>query len=98
MVHTSARIIGSPSVPSASLLAGGGFKKGLVYGETDELGYKSVVDRVSVPDLHATILSLLGLDHEQVTYPHNGNTETSTDSKVNDARVVADLLESPPAA
>ena len=80
------------------LLAGGGFKKGLVYGETDELGYKSVVDRVSVPDLHATILSLLGLDHDQVTYPHNGNTETSTDSKVNDARVVTDLLESPPAA
>ena len=59
------------------ILTGGGFKKGLIYGETDDLGYKSVVNRVSVPDLHATILSLLGLDHERVTYPHNGNTETS---------------------
>ena len=43
--------------------AGGGFKKGLIYGETDEFGYKSVVNRVPVPDMIATVLHQLGLDH-----------------------------------
>jgi hypothetical protein len=74
------------------LLAGGGFKPGLVYGETDEFGYKSVVNRVSVPDLHATIYHLLGLDHTQLVYPLHGIPETPTDAKVNGARIVQPLL------
>ncbi len=76
------------------VMAGGGFKKGFVHGETDEFGYKAVVDRVSVPDLHATILYCLGLDHTRVTYKHHGTDEIPTDAKVNDARVVSGLLES----
>jgi hypothetical protein len=80
------------------LLSGGGFKKGLAYGETDEFGYKAVKDRVSVPDLQATILSLVGLDHNRLSYPFHGNLETPTDAKVNGAKVVKDLLISPSAA
>ena len=45
------------------LLAGGGFKAGHVHGATDEVGYKAVEERVSVPDLHATLLHQLGMDH-----------------------------------
>ena len=46
-------------------MAGGGVKNGLVHGETDDYGYYAVEDKVHVHDLHATILHLLGLDHEQ---------------------------------
>jgi hypothetical protein len=55
--------------------AGGGFRKGLIYGETDDFGYKSVVNRVSVPDMIATVLQQLGLDHQQVRYPYGGRVE-----------------------
>ena len=78
------------------LLSGGGFKKGLVHGETDEFGYKSVVDRVSVAELHASILYALGLDHKRLTYLHNGVEESLTDSRLSKAEVVGNLLESPP--
>lgn len=74
------------------LLAGGGFRAGLVYGETDDVGYKAAHNRVSVPDLHATILRQLGLDHDRLTYRHHGSDETLTDARVTQARVVADLL------
>ena len=77
------------------LLAGGGFKGGLTYGETDEFGYKAVVNRVGVPDLHATIYSLLGVDHNRLIYPHHGTPETPTDAKVNGAKVIRELLQSP---
>lgn len=59
--------------------AGGGVKGGVHYGETDELGHKAVVDRVSVNDLHATILHLLGLDHKRLTYRFNGRDFRLTD-------------------
>ena len=49
-------------------LAGGGVRGGLAYGATDEFGWDAVEDRVHVHDLHATILHLLGLDHEKLTY------------------------------
>ncbi|MFO1020847.1 MAG: DUF1501 domain-containing protein [Planctomycetales bacterium] len=74
------------------ILAGGGFKKGLVHGATDEVGYRSVEGRVSVQDLHATILNQLGLDHNRVTYRHHGGDETLTDSRITNARVVKELL------
>lgn len=53
-------------------LAGGGVKGGTSYGETDELGHEAAVDRHHVRDLHATILRLMGLDHEQLTYHYGG--------------------------
>lgn len=74
------------------LVAGGGFKAGHVHGATDEVGYKSVENRVSVHDLHATILHQLGLDHERLTFHHHGRDETLTDAPVSNARVVAELL------
>ena len=52
-------------------LAGGGVRGGLAYGATDEFGWDAVEDRVHVHDLHATILHLLGLDHEKLTYRHS---------------------------
>jgi hypothetical protein len=60
-------------------LAGGGVKGGVHYGETDEIGHKAAVDRVSVHDLHATILHLLGLDHTKLTYKYNGRNFRLTD-------------------
>lgn len=60
-------------------LAGAGVKGGTLYGETDELGYKAVFNPVTVNDLHAAILHLLGLDHEQLTYTHNGQRFLLTD-------------------
>ena len=53
-------------------LAGGGIKPGITYGATDELGYNAVENPVHVHDLHATILHLLGIDHERFTIPHQG--------------------------
>ncbi len=60
-------------------MAGGGIKGGTSYGATDEIGHKAVDDRVSVNDLHATILHLLGVNHEQLTYRHNGRDFRLTD-------------------
>ncbi|MCE9609586.1 MAG: DUF1501 domain-containing protein [Chthoniobacter sp.] len=53
-------------------LAGAGLKGGTAFGETDDFGLRSVQDAVTWPDLHATVLHLLGLDHERLTYYHNG--------------------------
>src|SRR5262245_46934928 len=77
------------------LLAGGGFQAGHVHGATDEVGYKSVENRVSVQDLHATLLHQLGLDHTKLAYRHHGSDETLTDARVTNARVVKDLLARP---
>jgi hypothetical protein len=78
------------------LLAGGGFKAGHVHGATDDFGYKAQLDRVSVPDLHATVLHQLGLDHRRLWYPYHGRRETLTDPAVTGARIVDELLESAP--
>lgn len=61
------------------LLAGGGFKPGLTYGETDEIGYNVVRDRLHVHDLHATVLHQLGLDHLKLTYRFQGRDFRLTD-------------------
>jgi hypothetical protein len=61
------------------LMAGGGTRGGYAHGETDEFGYHAVVDRVHVHDLHATILHLMGLDHERLTYPYAGRDFRLTD-------------------
>jgi hypothetical protein len=60
-------------------MAGGGVKGGTHHGQTDEVGHKAAVDRVSVNDLHATILHLLGIDHKQLTYRYNGRDFRLTD-------------------
>ncbi len=60
-------------------MAGAGIKGGTLYGQTDEIGHRSIVDRVSVHDLHATILHLLGMDHERLTYRYNGRDFRLTD-------------------
>ena len=59
------------------------------HGETDELGHKAVVDRVSVHDIHATILHLLGLDHERLTFRYSGRDFRLTDVS---GRVVYEIL------
>ncbi len=59
--------------------AGGGVKGGTAYGATDEFGLRAITDRVSVNDFHATILHLLGLDHERLTFLHNARDERLTD-------------------
>jgi hypothetical protein len=73
-------------------LAGGGFKKGYVHGETDDFAYRAVHDEVRVLDLHATLLHALGLDHERLTYPHAGREDSLTDVGVTKARVIPELL------
>jgi hypothetical protein len=70
-------------------LAGGGVKGGLMYGATDELGMHAVENRVHVHDLHATILHLLGLDHERLTYRYSGRDFRLTDVH---GHVVRDIL------
>lgn len=60
-------------------MAGGGVKGGHAHGETDDYGYEAVIDPVHVHDLHATILHLLGLDHERLTYRHAGRDFRLTD-------------------
>ena len=60
-------------------LAGGGIKGGITHGATDELGYNAVENIVHVHDLHATMLHLLGIDHERLTYRHQGRDFRLTD-------------------
>ncbi len=60
-------------------LAGGGIKGGVTYGATDEFGYNAVEDVVHVNDLHATMLHLLGIDHERLTFPYQGRNFRLTD-------------------
>ena len=70
-------------------LAGGGVKRGITLGETDEFGFNAVTDRVHVHDLHATILHLLGFDHTRLTYRFQGRDFRLTDVE---GEVVAKLL------
>jgi uncharacterized protein (DUF1501 family) len=55
-----------------NVLCGAGLRRGFAYGATDDIGYHAVTDRVETYDLHATVLHLLGIDHEQLTFYHNG--------------------------
>ena len=60
-------------------MAGAGLKRGFHYGTTDEVGYFAADNPVKVYDFHATVLHLLGLDHERLTYYHNGTQRRLTD-------------------
>ncbi len=70
-------------------MAGGGVKPGMAFGETDEYGYEAVTDKISIHDLHATLLHLFGLDHERLTYRHGGRDYRLTDVY---GRVVNEIL------
>jgi hypothetical protein len=70
-------------------LAGGGVKAGFTHGETDEFGFRPIAGRVHLHDLHATLLHLLGLDHERLTYRHSGRDYRLTDVY---GRVVPEIL------
>ena len=69
--------------------AGGGSKGGTTYGATDEVGNEAAENRVSVHDLHATILHLMGMDHTQLTYRHNGRDFRLTDVE---GQVIHDII------
>jgi hypothetical protein len=71
-------------------LAGGGVKGGQAIGETDEFGLYASKEKISVNDFHATLLHLVGLDHEKLTHPHSGRDERLTDVS---GRVVQKALE-----
>jgi arylsulfatase A-like enzyme len=70
-------------------MAGAGIKGGVSYGETDEIGYKAAVNPVSVHDLHATMLHLLGVNHERLTFMHNGRSYRLTDVA---GKVISEIL------
>ena len=71
-------------------LAGGGIRGGTGYGETDELGHRAVVDRLTPNDYQATVLRLFGLDHDELVYEHNGRKQEITAGR--SARVVEEIL------
>ena len=71
-------------------MAGGGIKPGAIYGETDEFSYNIVKDPVHVRDFHATVLHLLGFDHERFTYRYQGLDQKLTG--VEQAHVIKALL------
>ena len=70
-------------------MAGGGVKRGTVYGATDEIGLRATEGKAHVHDIHATILHLLGMDHEKLTFLHNGRDERPT---VNGGEVIAEVI------
>ncbi len=72
------------------MLAGGGIKGGMHYGKTDEFSYNVVENPVHVRDLHATMLHLLGIDHEQLTFKFQGLDQKLTG--VEPARVVNEII------
>ena len=72
-----------------TFLAGGGVKPGFAYGATDEIGGVAVENRVHMRDLHATMLHLLGVDHERLTYRYAGRDFRLTDVEGN---VVHDII------
>ena len=70
-------------------MAGGGLRKGMIYGATDEYGYKVVENRVEIHDLHATMLHLLGLDHTRLTYRYSSRDMRLTDVH---GKVVSEIM------
>jgi hypothetical protein len=73
-------------------MAGGGVKPGTSYGETDPIGYEAIQDKVSVHDLHATMMQLLGFDHEKLTYPSQGAPQRLTNITKPGSKVVKGIL------
>ena len=70
-------------------VAGGGIKPGLVYGQTDDFSYNITKDGVHIHDFQATLLHLLGIDHEKLTFKHQGRRYRLTDVH---GKVIHDVL------
>ena len=70
-------------------MAGGGFRGGMTYGETDEFGNSVIHNQTDIHDIHATVLHQLGVDHERLTFRHGGRDQSLTDVH---GRVLTDLL------
>ena len=70
-------------------MAGGGIQGGMTYGSTDDFGFQAVENRVSVHDLHATILNQLGFNHENLTYRYAGRDFRLTDVH---GRILSELI------
>ena len=70
-------------------MAGGGVKGGISYGATDNFGMRALENRVHVHDLHATVLHLMGLDHEKLTYRYSGRDYRLTDVS---GHVIRDIM------
>ena len=60
-------------------MAGGGIKGGTIYGATDEYGYRAIENKMTVHDMHANMLHLMGIDHERLTYRYGGRDVRLTD-------------------
>ena len=73
-------------------MAGGGVKPGLTYGETDPIGYEAIVDKVSVHDLHATMLHMMGFDHEKLNFPFQGVPQRLTNITKTGTKIIKGLL------
>lgn len=73
-------------------MAGGGVKPGISYGETDPIGYEAMINKVSVHDLHATMLHLLGFDHEKFNFLAQGVPQRLSNITKTGTRVIKDLI------
>ena len=82
-------IMQPPSIAMTMLMAGGGVRPGMAYGNTDEYGCNARQNRVNMHDLHATILHLLGIAHEKLTYRYAGRDFRFTDVY---GRIVNEIL------
>jgi len=88
------KFIGRDHNPGAFTMwmAGGGVKAGTTYGETDPIGYEAIKDKVSVHDLHATMLHLLGFEHEKLNYPFQGVGQRLTNITKTGTKVVKGVI------
>jgi hypothetical protein len=77
-------------------VAGGGFRGGMAYGETDDFGHRAAVNKVTPNDYQATLFHLFGLDPEQLYYIHNGQAKEITNGR--ESHVVSNILKRPPVA
>ncbi|MES2658838.1 MAG: DUF1501 domain-containing protein [Verrucomicrobiota bacterium] len=86
--------LGRDHHPSAFTIwmAGGGVKPGFSYGETDPIGYEVVKDKVTIHDLHATVMQLLGFDHEKFTYPFQGANQRFSNITKPGTKVIKSLI------
>ncbi len=73
-------------------MAGGGVKPGISYGETDPIGYEAMTNKVSVHDLHATMMHMMGFDHEKLTYPSQGVPQRLTNITKPGSKIVKGIL------
>jgi hypothetical protein len=73
-------------------MAGGGVKPGITHGESDPIGYEAMTDKVSVHDLHATLMHLMGFDHEKLTYPSQGVNQRLSNITKPGTKIVKGIL------